>query len=262
MARKLLTVLILIAGLFLITSISATAQKPAQEIPEQEGIYDVSEKPGLKVRVFVYKYKGKPEGVGKPDKNQEAIVCDLQDPDTTTVVGATGWKLPYDWTYNLNPSSVPSSVGSGNLPKIALDSFSAWSTPSGVTFKKGEDTTATKYGLDGINLISWGRSGSNALAVTYTWYYPSTGSVVEIDTIMNSKYKWSWSDYSTGCADSEKYDAQNILTHELGHWMGLNDHYSNDYVDATMYGYGSTGEIKKDTLTIGDISGINLIYNN
>jgi hypothetical protein len=38
--------------------------------------------------------------------------------------------------------------------------------------------------------------------------------------------------------------------------MGLKDHYTADYADNTMYGYGSLGETKKDTLTTGDINGV------
>ena len=59
------------------------------------------------------------------------------------------------------------------------------------------------------------------------------------------------------------YDAQEILTHELGHWMGLGDMYdAANYQNATMYGYGSKAEVKKDTLSTGDISGIGVIYPN
>ena len=77
---------------------------------------------------------------------------------------------------------------------------------------------------------------------------------------MNSRYKWSLSNQDA-CADNKTYDAKNIMTHELGHWMGLDDMYNvGTHGDATMYGYGSLGEIKKNTLTTGDQIGVSNIY--
>ena len=70
-----------------------------------------------------------------------------------------------------------------------------------------------------------------------------------------------WSQMATDCAYIESYDAQNILTHEIGHWFGLDDEYdATNYQNATMYGYGSKTEVKKNTLTDGDINGLRAIY--
>lgn len=79
---------------------------------------------------------------------------------------------------------------------------------------------------------------------------------------MNEKSSWNWANQNTNllCGWTNVYDAQNILTHELGHWFGLDDHLTANYQNNTMYGYGSKGEVKKDTLTQGDIDGINAIY--
>jgi hypothetical protein len=48
---------------------------------------------------------------------------------------------------------------------------------------------------------------------------------------------------------------QNIATHEFGHWVGLDDLYATTDKDLTMYGYGETKELKKDSLGLGDITG-------
>ena len=197
----------------------------------------------------------------RPDFSSSPVMACSPDEDSLAVVDPTGWKLPSNWSYNLNPSSVPSSVGSSSLAPMALDAFSKWQDASGqkVIFSQGSNNSATRQAYDGKNIIAWGRVGGSALAVTYTRYYASSGQVVDVDTIFNKKFPWSYSGNPL-CADTLKYDAGNVLTHELGHWLGLDDHYTNDYLENTMYGYASKGEAKKYTLTSGDKSGTYSIY--
>lgn len=229
------------------------------ETPERDGTYDVPGRPGLKVRVFVHNPK-----LAKPTDSL-SLICNLPDPDSIATVSPAGWRLPAGvWTYLLNTSSVPASVGSANLPNISADAFGRWSTATSgkVVFSRGPNTTIDRKGLDGKNIIAWGRTSGTALGVTYIWYYPATGLAAEMDTIMNKKFSWSWTPYATdACVNSSTYDAQDILTHELGHWIGLNDMYDGaSFQHATMYGYGAKGEIKKDTLTTGDAAGVAAIY--
>ncbi len=265
MKKAFIITTLLVAAFFL--SIVLVQAKPDNntdsDLPEVNGTYNVPGHPELKVRVFVHGPKvklGPSTGPSAP-----SLVCGLLDPDSAAVVDPAGWHLPTTpWAYRLNTSSVPSSVGSGNLNTIAQLAFGTWQNTSNgkVTFVKGSPTTVTRAKYDGQNIVTWGTASSSALAVAYIWYYPSTGLVAEVDTIMNKKFPWSWTNQaiSPNCADANSYDAQDILTHELGHWMGLNDKYTGAYVDNTMYGYGSKGEAKKDTLTTGDIAGINKIY--
>jgi len=245
-----------------------TPEVPAP--PDVSGLYEVPERPGLKVRVFAHPPRPEaPKAPGKTPKpsptvaENNALVCNLQDPDSASVTGKTGWKIPSgNWNYLLNLKSVPSTVGSTNLDAIVKSGFNQYTsaTSGKVNFIRGADTTVSRARLDGRNIISWGNASNGTLGVTYVWYYPSTGQAVEIDTIMNNKYKWTWSNSLT-CADNTKYDAQDIMTHELGHWLGLTDEYNAPlFGNNTMYGYGSLGEVKKNTLTTGDILGIQSIY--
>lgn len=222
-------------------------------IPEADGDYPDPKDKNVRVRVFVHREKS--------HNVQAALVCD--DSDSTATVGWTGWKLPSgNWTYRLNSSSVPSSVGAANLPTIASNGFSQLeSAQNDVSFVRGSDTAKARSSYDGQNIIAWGRTNGSALGVTYVRYYTASGLVVDVDTIMNKKFPWSWNGgNSTMCGDPSRYDAQNILTHEQGHWLGLDDHYDTAFVDNTMYGYGSKGETKKNTLTTGDRAGIATIY--
>ncbi len=247
----------------------AKNQSNAQDesiLPEQEGVYNVPGHPDMKVRVFIHRVK---PAFPAP----QLMACNLPDPENTTLVGGAGWHLPAGtWTYTLNTTSVPATVGSTNLAIMATDAFSRWSGATStsipkVTFSKTTaNTTTTRAALDGKNIITWGRANGSALAITYIWSYRTTGVVAEVDTIMNTKFPWRWSNPAnwtspeTTCADQNSYDAQSILTHELGHWLGLNDFYTSEYQNATMYGYGAKGEIKGTTLSTGDIDGVKVIY--
>lgn len=240
----------------------ATAASHQYSLPENAGVYSVPGHSKLKLRVFVHSAKGG-HGGGSPTPT---LACSLSDPDSTTSDGTTGWHLPSGtWTYHLNTSSAPLSIGANNMAILTANAFGAWNSTSvgnSVSFSRGSDTTVTRSAFDGKNIVSWGRTQGTALAVTYTWYNTTTGIVSEEDTIFNNKFAWNWADQSVnpGCAYQGYYDAQNILTHELGHWMGLDDNYDSGFVDNTMYGYGSTTEVKKDTLSTGDIAAINSIY--
>lgn len=255
MKKNILISVLMATFAFLAFSGAAMAK---QDIPAVDGVYGVPGKPNLLVRVFVHKAKLNFEKTVK----KELPAC--TDPDSISIVKSAGWKLPKGtWDYYVNSDSIP-SVGAP-FAYIADLSFSEWSDrtdlKNATTFKYAGDIGTDQYDLDGKNILTWGSAPSNALAVTYTWYNRRTKIVVENDTIMNGGFLWSWTPYSIGdCGASGSYDAQDILTHELGHWVGLNDHYTSAYKNNTMYGYGSTGEIKKDTLTTGDIAGVNKIY--
>jgi len=268
MKSRIILVIFMLLLLAPALQISAREQEinPALDLPEQAGVYNVPGRPGLKLRVFVYQAKN--EKPGRPGSTTPEMICGSEsalDPDSSSEVSPAGWKLPTTWSYNLNSASAPSNVGSTNLATIATNSFSAWQTQTGgtVTIERGLDASTTRAARDSQNIIAWGRTSGTALAVSYIWYL--NGTALEIDTIFNKKFSWYWSDpdqWPVGqiCAYSGVYDVQNILTHELGHTFGLDDEYANDYANNTMYGYGSKGETKKNTLTYGDIVGIDNIY--
>ncbi len=164
----------------------------------------------------------------------------------------------------MNPSSIPAGVV--NAETAISNAFQAWEAASKgkVDFIQGTPTTLKAAKYDGQNIVAWGnvRYGQ-AIAVAYTWYDPETGHVVEVDTILSSKLAWRFTSVSNPdavCGDFCCYDVQNILTHEIGHWVGLDDLYDAADKDLTMYGYGAKGELKKDTLASGDVLGIDAIY--
>lgn len=256
--RKKLTISIFVAAfawlVFAGVAMAANSSQ-SQDIPEQNGTYDVPGKPNMKVRVFVHYPKV---------KETKPLQCSYSDPESSALVGPAGWKLPSgDWSFYVNSASAPRSVESLGFSSLTNLSFETWQNTeikaAGVNLKNAGGTTLSRKAFDGKNIVAFGSAPGSALGITYIWYYP--GLAVETDTILNKKFAWSWTQYSpTACPNLATYDAQNILTHELGHWVGLNDHYTSAYVNNTMYGYGAKGEIKKDTLTKGDLDGVAKIY--
>ena len=108
----------------------------------------------------------------------------------------------------------------------------------------------------------WKTLPSNVVALTYIWT-DNNGRLAGADTIFNKRYSWSYTNY-TGKNDcgglKSGFDIKNIATHEFGHWMGLGDLYNASSKDLTMYGYASRGELKKDTLGLGDINGVRAVW--
>lgn len=71
---------------------------------------------------------------------------------------------------------------------------------------------------------------------------------------MNTYYGWSLS------GEAGKMDVQNIMTHEFGHWCGLDDLYNDADYWLTMYGYSNYGITYQRTLGLGDINGLKAVY--
>lgn len=222
---------------------------------------DQNQNKDIRMKVFVHYPKS--DFDGDKSNGKTGPVCQLTTNDQINNYGLTGWQIPAgSIQYHVNYRTMPANLTSANTTIALGESFGTWDEQENVlTFVEGASSPIARYGLDGVNLVAWGTVPNNAIAVTYTWYYANTGQRVESDTIMNKRLSWSWSPYTTDCAGiTGKYDVQNIMTHEIGHWLGLNDLYDQASKDLTMYGYGVTRELKKDTLGLGDILGVEALY--
>lgn len=202
-----------------------------------------------------------------------------QDPN-----GADNNGIPY--YVNPNFSVKKSKKLTKAAAETAIDaSFIAWVEAQDSTvvsdfgrllYRDASLTTLTGGKLDGSNVVSWKPLSKGTIAVTYVWYYRTTGYIAEFDILLNNSYAWTYTAPDmTGVAYdpvggdfgdpantgvSKTFDVRNIMTHEAGHTLMLNDLYTEDAADLTMYGYGSYGEVKKDTLGYGDFLGLNALY--
>jgi len=186
-----------------------------------------------------------------------AVVVTYAIPPTDDSMTNPDYKLlSYHWyttiNYYINPSNKYGFSTTAVVNTITASAYTWDKETAYQVFSYKGTTTRTAGRRDGYNVIAWGAYQAGVIAVTYIW---SSGSrIVETDCRMNTYYKWSLS------GEAGKFDVQNIMTHELGHWCGLADLYNDADYWLTMYGYGAYGETYKRTLGLGDILGLESVY--
>ncbi|MDA1259484.1 MAG: IPT/TIG domain-containing protein [Planctomycetota bacterium] len=151
-------------------------------------------------------------------------------------------------------------AGSQDLPdgshEFAISkAFESWEDASGskIAFTRGADVTngpsAANHVVmfDEINETGYFPNGSGIVALTPISYDVGTGTILDADVIFNAKdYTWS----VNGAPNT--FDVQDVITHELGHFIGL-DHTPS--VTGTMWPYVSFNQWLHRTLTLDDRNG-------
>ncbi|MFC2024341.1 matrixin family metalloprotease [Chloroflexota bacterium] len=161
-------------------------------------------------------------------------------------------------SYYINPSGAP-----GGAVDEIIQSFETWDVVTGTElFSFTEQTSVYGLNYDEQNTVSWqGIVPPSTIAVTRLWYNGSTGEIIEFDIVFNSLLKWGIDPDGEGPKKLKRaYDVENIATHEVGHVVGLDDLYEEQYRELTMYGYGRKGEVIKISLEEGDIAGAQYLY--
>ncbi|HET7436626.1 MAG TPA: matrixin family metalloprotease [Thermoanaerobaculia bacterium] len=98
----------------------------------------------------------------------------------------------------------------------------------------------------------------SCLAATLTGYYHTEGSATYIDDAdiyTNTRYDYTSSREADGC--SGEYDIDGIMTHEVGHVIGLGH---STVAGATMYPSVSACNFANRTLDADDIAGRKALY--
>jgi hypothetical protein len=206
--------------------------------------------PDIKLRVFIHR--------PKVIEHSHLGTCTTTASDSSDF-GLTGWHLPSGGiTWKLKDSTVPPNIGAATALSVLQTAFGTWNgADSGEQFAYGGTTNVKRARRDGTSAVLWAKLGRGSIAVTYVWFSKATNEAVEIDMVFNKRYPWAvFSDGGGECQSApDAYDLQNIATHEIGHWVGLDDLYDAADVDLTMYGFGAGGELKKRTLASGDVAG-------
>ncbi len=114
-----------------------------------------------------------------------------------------------------------------------------------------------------------------AFAVTTAWHNATTGEILDVDIEINEQ-RGPYIECDRSCAeggcvgekdtqDRQVVDLSNVLTHEVGHYYGL-DHPALDPSDSdderlsTMWAKAPAGEVCKRVLKEDDIQGLQTIY--
>ena len=114
-----------------------------------------------------------------------------------------------------------------------------------------------------LTLPDGGEDSTLAVTITHGRYGGTHNSryIAEFSTIFNDGYKFSdCASVDNTCRQDGAIDYQSIATHELGHAGGLDDLYSSQCTEQTMYWSAKPGETNKRTLTEDDINSMKALY--
>lgn len=116
------------------------------------------------------------------------------------------------------------------------------------------------FGLFKILSPNWNYTEINSGVLAFTGTLTTNGRIVHADVLFN------FQNYSFGDANDGSYNAQfiidfeSVLTHELGHFLGLNHVTTTEDPNSVMLPKISRGAVKRQ-LSNGDIDRIRELYN-
>lgn len=159
-----------------------------------------------------------------------------------------------------------SSQLEGTLVTRAVhDAFEQWTTPS-CTDVQFKDEGSLNEDTPDVNQVvfepdTW-KYARDAVALTRTTYGTEDG-VIHSAIIEVNEATFQFVDASTGCSTQDPaYDITAVLTHEVGHLLGL-DHtknFSHATTDPTMAPEVGPCEMDKRSIEPDDIMGLCLLY--
>jgi len=214
--------------------------------------------PELEVVVFVHYPAPASQGLGGPSFTDEA---------KHFKVFRNGYRwldtdLPVEFNIDASGSGVPGAEIE------AAKSLATWNAVPNteIIFDETLESVSSPIDIeskliwDEENTISWGDLTSlfpRAISVNRVVFNTFNWIIVESDIVLNNAEDFTW-----GIGSSTDYDIQNIITHELGHSLFLDDLYGRSSSELTMYGYSDIGEDKKQSLGLGDKLGAQKLYGN
>jgi len=160
--------------------------------------------------------------------------------------------------YRVNPNFTDPSAGSTAAQIASIQAgANEWQTTGGANFQfvyQGT-TTGTSLSPDGVNRVFYSNTdGGGALAVCYWW--SSGGSTTNFDIAFYDRdgpTNFVWATNPSG----GQFDIQGVVTHELGHALGLGHSTVNG---ATMYPSVQGGSTAARSLEPDDQAGVQALY--
>lgn len=165
--------------------------------------------------------------------------------------------------YKINSATIPSTLNKALVMGAVNNSFNTWKNDLGsyITFTFGGITTAKHSNFDNINSIYF----DNIDSLGYCWVYidAATGRIIDADICLDTlDINGNPIPWAIG-AISGKLDVQDTLTHEVGHFIGLDDLTDATYpadADQTLWKWGEYNDISRRSLEKGDIAGLRYLY--
>lgn len=185
--------------------------------------------------------------------------------------------------YTIDTDSVPVGITVTQFKQAVDAAFNEWSSYSFINFVRdpnqvvgGESGLCTGCGgifNDGINSIHFLNRTTpgftdtkclldgNGQCILFKDEAPNDVNrdykkIIGVDTVLDITPDKPW----TTVPAPGTYDLQSTITHEIGHWLYLNDIYGAGESKLTMYGTTVEGSDQKRTLGVGDKLGLNYIY--
>lgn len=167
------------------------------------------------------------------------------------VLGHAWQRSPVD--YRVNPFSTQLDASAWTA---AIDGSAAtWNVVgAGIALDNAGQTNIDAFVRDGVNAVFTRVSDEGWTGNTGFWW-DASGAMVDADIAVNERYLIQL--HPEPCLGG--FYAENILTHEFGHVLGL-DHSA--VADATMWPFTSACETERETLAQDDIDGLFALYPN
>lgn len=145
----------------------------------------------------------------------------------------------------------------------AMGEWSRWN--SNVVFRD-EGTTDAAFGADGpdgtcadgTNVVTWRKFSPEVIGAAVICFDRSGKVIRDADLALNATQHWER--MATEAESRHSHDIQAIYTHELGHWLSLEDLYTKESTRQTMHGGTQYEEFHKRTLARGDVVGVQKAY--
>lgn len=118
--------------------------------------------------------------------------------------------------------------------------------------RSGKNKNTVHFAPDGDPLAN------GALAITVITFDAHAKEILDADVVLNGEHGFSFFEHDSRDEGKATYDLQNVLTHELGHLLGLGEDMTD--VDATMYAFSQPGETGKRDLEVVDKDSIAALY--
>ena len=168
-----------------------------------------------------------------------------------------------EMTFRL-PARLPDGLSAQEVQSAVETALAVWSKASGINLRwePGDPDAEPGYRTsDGIHndiifVEKWTRT-AGAVAETVVSVDANTSLIRDADILFNLE-EYRFRVLSAGQpAGGSYYDFQEVLTHELGHALGMNH---SEVSEAVMYGHGYIGDTGRRALRVDDQEGVQVLY--